>query len=64
MTLKFTVPNMACSACVETITKAVIATDPSATVSADPKTKHINIDTQIDVDTVKATIEAAGYIVA
>lgn len=45
MTLQLTVPNMACSACGETITNAVKAFDPAATVQADPKTKLVNVET-------------------
>ena len=64
MTLEFTVPNMACSACAETITKAVTALDASAKVTADSKTKQVNIETQADAAMVKAAITAAGYTVA
>lgn len=39
MTLQLKVPNMACSACGDTITKAIKAVDATATVTADPKTK-------------------------
>jgi copper chaperone len=55
---------MACSACGETITKAVQAVDSTATVQADPKTKLVNIETQISEVAVKEAIEAAGYSVA
>ena len=63
MTLEFTVPNMACSACAETITKAVVAIDPSATVAADPKTKQVKIETGQPEGVVKEAITAAGYTV-
>ncbi|MGL5833752.1 MAG: heavy-metal-associated domain-containing protein, partial [Waterburya sp.] len=39
MTLQLKVPNMACSACGDTITKAIKAIDPVATVQTDFKTK-------------------------
>jgi copper chaperone len=64
MTLQLTVPNMACSACGETITKAVIAVDPSAKVETDPKTKLVNIETQAAESQIKEAIAAAGYTVA
>ena len=64
MTLQLTVPNMACSACSETITQAVKAIDSTATVHADPKTKLVNIETQQSEAAVKAAIVAAGYTVA
>lgn len=64
MTLEFTVPDMACVACSTAITKAVIALDPTARVSADPKTKQVTIDSQTDADALKAAIIAAGYTMA
>lgn len=63
MTLEFTVPNMACSACGDTITQAVKAIDPSATVQADPKTKRVAVETQIDETAIKQAIAVAGYTV-
>jgi copper chaperone len=64
MTIELTVPDMACSACSATITKAVTALDSAAKVSADPKTKQVSIDTQADAAAVRAAITAAGYTVA
>ncbi|EKQ67776.1 copper chaperone [Leptolyngbyaceae cyanobacterium JSC-12] len=61
MMLQFDVPSMACSACAETISKAVKAVDPTATIEADPKTKRVNIQTQESASVVKQAIEAAGY---
>jgi copper chaperone len=64
MTLQFTVPDMACSACADTITKAVKTLDPGADVNADPKTKQVNIETQANETTVKEAIVSAGYTIA
>jgi copper chaperone len=64
MTLKLTVPNMACSACSETITSAIKAVDPVATVQADPKTKLVNVETQASESVIKQAITDAGYTVA
>lgn len=64
MTLQLTVPNMACSACGDTITKAVKAVDPTAMIQADPKTKQVNIETQASETAVKQAIVEAGYTVA
>jgi copper chaperone len=55
---------MACSACVETITQAVTAIDPSAQVEADTKTKQVNIETQKSELEMRQAIAAAGYTVA
>jgi copper chaperone len=63
MALQLTVPNMACSACGDTITQAIQAIDPVATVQADPKTKQVKIETQASETAVKQAISAAGYTV-
>lgn len=64
MTLQFTVPNMACSACADTITKAVKAIDPAAEINADPKSKQVNIETQSNESAIREAIAAAGYTIA
>lgn len=64
MTLQITVPNMACSACGDTITKAINIVDPTATVQADPKTKIVLVDTNTSETVIKEAITTAGYSVA
>lgn len=59
--LQLTVPSMACSACAETITKAVQTIDPEAKVEANPKTKRVAIETQAPQESVVQAITAAGY---
>ncbi|WP_008314401.1 heavy-metal-associated domain-containing protein [Leptolyngbya sp. PCC 6406] len=61
--LTLTIPDMACSACADTITQAVQALDPTATVTADPATKQVTIDTAVDSTQVTQAIAAAGYTV-
>jgi copper chaperone len=63
MTLQIKVPNMACSACGDTITKAVKTVDPTAMVQADPKTKIVLVDTNADETVIKEAITTAGYSV-
>jgi copper chaperone len=64
MTLQFKVPNMACSACGDTITKAIKAIDPTATVQTDSKTKLVEIETQASSEAIAKAITTAGYTVA
>ena len=64
MTLQLKVPNMACSACGDTITKAIKAVDATATVTANPKTKLVSIETEVSEAVVKQAISDAGYSVA
>ncbi len=64
MTLQMTVPNMACSACSDTITQAVQIIDSNAKVNADLKTKVVSIETQAAEAEIKQAITTAGYTVA
>jgi copper chaperone len=61
MTIQLTVPDMACSACSETITQAILAIDAQASIKADPKTKQVTVETQASESSVKEAISAAGY---
>lgn len=62
-TLNLIIPDMACSACAETITKSVQALDASATVRADTATKAVTITTNSEPTAVKQAIADAGYTV-
>lgn len=64
MSFQVTVPNMACSACSDTITKAIQNIDPSAKVSADLKTKLVSVDTLASETEIKQAITTAGYTIA
>ncbi|HBE18874.1 MAG TPA: heavy metal transporter [Cyanobacteria bacterium UBA11149] len=64
MTLQLKVPNMACSACGETITKAIKTVDAAATVTTDPKSKLVKIETEVSETVVRQAITDAGYSVA
>ncbi|PSF32934.1 heavy metal transporter [Aphanothece hegewaldii CCALA 016] len=64
MSFQVTVPNMACSACSDTITKAIQTIDPSAKVNADPKTKLVSVDTLASETEIRQAITTAGYTIA
>ncbi|WAL60423.1 heavy-metal-associated domain-containing protein [Thermocoleostomius sinensis] len=64
MTLQFTVPNLACSACGDTIATAIKAIDSTAIVQADPKTKQVSVETQQSEATIRQIITEAGYTVS
>ncbi|NJK74009.1 MAG: heavy-metal-associated domain-containing protein [Microcoleus sp. SU_5_6] len=61
MNLQLKVPKMACSACANTITKAVQTVDSSATVATDVKTKLVTIQTVKPESEVRQAIASAGY---
>lgn len=64
MTIKFTVPDLACSVCVGTVTNAIQAIDTTAQVKADPTTKQVEVATNVSEAAVKQAIIEAGYTVA
>ncbi|MEM9274910.1 MAG: heavy-metal-associated domain-containing protein [Cyanobacteria bacterium P01_F01_bin.143] len=61
MTVQFKVPDMACGACVQAITEAVIALDSDAIVTADAQTKQVTVETQASESSIRNAIAAAGY---
>jgi copper chaperone len=61
MKLQLTVPQMACGACAESITKAIQLIDSRAEVQADPKTKQVEVDTTASEASVKEALSQAGY---
>lgn len=63
MALEFTVPNLACSACVDTVTKAIQAIDTTAQVKADSTTKQVEVTTNAAEAAIKQAIVDAGYTV-
>ena len=61
MSLELKIPKMACSACVNTITKAVTEIDANAKVEADPKTKIVRVETNQSEAAIKSAIASVGY---
>jgi copper chaperone len=64
MPTTFTVSDLACSACVATITQAIHSFDPQAKITANPETKLVQIDSTLSAATLQAAITEAGYTVA
>jgi copper chaperone len=62
-TLSVTVPDMACGACVTTITEAVQAVDPSAQIKTDLGSKAVDITASVTAAALTEAIEKAGYAV-
>ncbi len=55
------VPDLACSACVATVTRALHKLDPNASVEADPKTKQVQVETQQSEAAVRQALSQIGY---
>ena len=61
MTIQLKVLGIACSTCVNTVTKAIKTVDANATVEADTKTKIVNVQSQQPEDKIKEIIAEVGY---
>ncbi|MBD2609363.1 heavy-metal-associated domain-containing protein [Scytonema hofmannii FACHB-248] len=59
MTLQITVPKLACSACVNSVTQAIKTIDSSAIIEGNPK-KNVRIETQASETAIKEAIAAVG----
>lgn len=61
MKLEIKIPNLACSACVKTVTKAVQEVDAEAQVAAYPRIKQVSVITKTPEADIKNAITAAGF---
>lgn len=61
MSVQLKVPTMVCGACVKTITAAITAHLPEATVSADLDQHIVTVTEVSDLQQVQGWIEAAGH---
>jgi copper chaperone len=64
MSLAFTVPDLACSACVDTVTKVIQAIDTTAQVTAAPTPKQVEGAANTSQTAIQQAIVAVGYTVA
>ena len=61
MSIEFQVLDMTCGHCVKTITGAVTAAAPGASVAVDLPTHRVTISDTDQADKVEAAIRDAGY---
>ena len=59
--VELTVRGMSCGPCARAVTQAVQGIDPAAKVEIDLATKLVAIDSDADIASIEAAIEAAGY---
>ncbi|MEM9772234.1 MAG: heavy-metal-associated domain-containing protein [Cyanobacteria bacterium P01_D01_bin.73] len=63
MALQLKVTSITCPCCVDTVTAAIQKIDATATVTGDPDTKVVNVETSANEDAVRAAITNAGHLV-
>lgn len=61
--MKLYVEGMTCGHCIKTITRALTALDPAATVAVDLGEHLVHVSGAIDATAATAAIEDAGYTV-
>lgn len=59
--LKFAVKDMSCNHCVASITKAVTAIDPGATVQADLDNRQVTVTGTANADAIVAALDDIGF---
>ena len=57
----FTIPDMSCQHCVQSITRAIQAADAHAQVEADIAQHQISVTSTLDTAALQAIITEAGY---
>jgi copper chaperone CopZ len=59
--VELTVNGMRCGPCARAVTEAVQSVDPVAGVQVDLDSKLVSIETDAEIDQIRAAIEGAGY---
>lgn len=61
MNAVFTLPNLSCNHCVASVTRAIRAIDPDASIDVDLPAKRVSIDSDCDTPTLAHALDEAGY---
>lgn len=59
--LQFTVPDMKCGGCANSIRKALVAVPGITDIQADPPNRHLAVDGDVGADVIIRTLADAGY---
>lgn len=57
----FTVQGMTCGHCVRSVTQAIQAKDPAASVRVDLASKEVGVESALSADQVLSAIREEGY---
>ncbi len=57
----FNVQGMSCGHCVKSVTQAIQAKDPAASVNVNLAAKEVGVESRLSVDEVISLISAEGY---
>ena len=59
--MQITVPTIACTGCVDTLTKSIQKLDAQAVVSGDVDAKTLSIESKADETAIKTAITSVGH---
>lgn len=59
--IELTVKDMSCGHCVSTVTKALKAIDPQASVEVDLASKRVRVETQQPLEALTQALQQAGF---
>ncbi len=59
--LELNVPSMTCGGCAGAIRRALAAADPQAVVEADPPSRRLRVQANLDSEAVLAVLERIGH---
>ncbi len=59
--MQFHIDGMTCGGCARSVTKAIQAVDPQATVVADPPSRQVTVQSALAQAQIVAALREAGY---
>lgn len=59
--MEFHVEGMTCGGCARSVTKAIEQVDPAASVSADPASRRVQVQTTVSEAQIVAALTEAGF---
>ncbi|MCB1377190.1 MAG: heavy-metal-associated domain-containing protein [Alphaproteobacteria bacterium] len=59
--IKLSIPDMTCSHCAGTVTKAIKSVDADATVTVDYGTKVVTVESSAAATSISSAVDEAGY---
>ncbi|UDF04072.1 heavy-metal-associated domain-containing protein [Asticcacaulis sp. AND118] len=59
--MQFHIDDMTCGGCARSVSRAIVALDSEAQVSADTKARTIEVETTAKVEDIQAALASAGF---
>ncbi|MFD0929974.1 heavy-metal-associated domain-containing protein [Methylophilus glucosoxydans] len=59
--MEFHIENMTCGGCARGVTSAIKAIDPEASITTDPPTRTVKVETSVAKDEIVAALVDAGF---